>query len=153
MMNYAIFRWLAPLLASFACFVEAAAAEIMIDDAYVRMTPSVARVGAAFMVIRNPSGVARKLVGAQSPAAKVVELHAHRLYEGAMQMRKIASIEIAAGGQVELKPGAYHLMLIDLSGGATEGRTVPIILFFDDGSSKRVAAPVRRVAAETGKKN
>jgi len=152
-MKQTIFRWLAPALAGLACMAQVSAAEITVDGAYVRMTPPGARVSAAFMVVKNPTALTRKLVRAQSPAAKVVELHAHLLHDGVMQMRKIESIEIAAGGQVELKPGSYHLMLIDLAGGAQEGKPVPITLFFDDGSSKRIAAPVRREAAAKDSKH
>jgi len=146
-MTHVFFRWIAPTLAGLAWIAQVGAAEITIDDAYVRMTPPGARVSAAFMTIRNPTDTARKLVRAQSPAAKVVELHAHLLHQGAMQMRKVDSIAIAAGGQVELKPGSYHLMLIDLDGGARKGKPVPITLFFDDGSNLRLSVPVRELAA------
>ena len=134
------------VLACLTAAAFAAESEIGVAAAYVRMPPPGARVSAAFMVLDNPTGVARKLVRAQSPAAKVVELHTHMVHDGYMQMRKIDSIDIAAGGRVELKPGSFHLMLIDFRGGK-EDEAVPISLFFDDGGSKQISVPLRRDVA------
>ena len=139
---------LALVLAGFSVVPAPAGAgesTLAVEEAYVRLPPPGARVSAAFMILSNPTGEARKLVRAQSPAAKVVELHTHKVHDGYMQMRKIDSIDIAAGGRVELKPGSLHLMLIDFRGGK-ENDSVPITLFFDDGSSKRIDPPLRRDA-------
>ena len=36
----------------------------------------------------------------------------------------------------ELKPGSYHVMLIDLKAPLKEGEAVPLTLSFDDGSTR-----------------
>ena len=62
-----------------------------------------------------------------------------------MKMRQVPSIDIKANGQAELKPGSYHVMLIDMTTQLKEGDSVPLTLHFDDGSSQQIAAPVRKL--------
>ena len=48
---------------------------------------------------------------------------------------------------MELRPGSYHVMLMDLKQPLKEGESVPVTLTFRDASGKKtsveVAAPVR----------
>ena len=62
-----------------------------------------------------------------------------------MKMREVKSIDIKANGQAELKPGGYHIMLINIRQALKEGDAVPIALSFDDGSKQQIEAPVRKV--------
>jgi hypothetical protein len=96
------------------------------------------------MVITNAGTTDRKLVKAESPVAKTVELHSHTNENGVMKMREVKSIDIKANGQAELKPGGYHIMLINIRQALKEGDTVPIALSFDDGSKQQIEAPVRK---------
>ena len=123
----------------------AATPELVVDDPYVRLAPPNAPASGAFMVIRNTANADRKLLRAESPAAKTVELHTHINDNGVMKMREVTQIEIKAHGQTELKPGSYHVMLINLTQPLKEGDTVPITLKFDDGSTQQIAAPVRKM--------
>ena len=125
----------------------AADSALRIADPYVRLVPPNAPASAAFMVISNSGSAPRQLLKAQSPVAKTVELHTHVNDHGIMKMRPVSSIAVDAKGKVELKPGSYHIMLIDLKQPLTEGEVVPIALFFDDGSSQQIAAPVRKIQA------
>ena len=61
-----------------------------------------------------------------------------------MKMVAVDKISVPARGQAELKPGSYHIMLIDMKAPLKEGDAVPIMLTFDDGSSQRIDAPVRK---------
>jgi copper(I)-binding protein len=45
-----------------------------------------------------------------------------------------------------LEPSGLHVMLIDLKGPMKEGDKVAITLGFDDGSSKKIEAPIRKPA-------
>ena len=131
----------------------AADGTLRIGDPYVRLVPPNAPASAAFMVISNSGNAERKLLKAQSPAAKTVELHTHINDQGVMKMRQVPSIAIKANGQTELKPGSYHIMLIDLVQALSEGDSVPIALFFDDGSSQQITAPVRKIQATAAAMN
>lgn len=135
------------LIAALPLLSFAADGALRIDDPYVRLVPPNAPASGAFMVISNAGDAPRQLLKAQSPVAKSVELHTHVNDHGVMKMRAVASIAVAAKGSVELKPGSYHIMLIDLKQPLGEGDAVPITLFFDDGSSQQISAPVRRIQA------
>ena len=135
----------APLLAAFALLGSAVAhAEVIVAEPWVRATVPAQKATGAFMQIRNTSDAERKLVKAESPVAKTVELHNHVNENGVMKMRPVTHIVVPAHGKAELKPGSYHVMLIDLKAPLKEGEAVPLTLSFDDGSTQRVDAPVRK---------
>lgn len=129
------------LLASGWCSADNA---LSIHDPYVRLVPEGIKTTGGFMIIRNAGNANRQLIKAESPVANIVELHTHINENGVMKMREVTAIEIKAGGQTELKPGSYHVMLIDLKQPLKEGEQVPITLKFDDGSSHPLQATVRK---------
>ena len=71
-----------------------------------------------------------------------------------MRMRAIEGLPLPAGKSVELKPGGYHVMLIDLVKPLRPGEQVPISLTFlaADGrkSTVEVKAMVRELASRGG---
>lgn len=127
--------------------VHAAESAISLHDAYVRLVPPGIKTTGGYMRIRNAGTEDRRLVKAESPAANIVELHAHANENGVMKMREVANIVIKARSQTELKPGSFHVMLIDLKEELREGGSVPITLRFDDGSSQTLRAPVKKPQA------
>lgn len=134
------------LIASLALCWNTAAADspLSVHAAYVRQVPPGITTTGAFMTIRNTGGVERQLTRAESPVAKTVELHTHINENGVMKMREVPRIPVPANSQAELKPGSYHVMLIDLREALKDGEDVPITLTFDDGSTVKVLAPVRK---------
>jgi copper(I)-binding protein len=126
----------------------ALAGEIVVVDPYVRMVPQGVPTTGAFMLIKNTGNADRKLLRVDSSAAKTVELHSHINDNGVMKMRQVRELEIKAKGQTELKPGSYHVMMIDLRQALQEGEKVPLTLSFDDGSSEKVEAVVRNPASQ-----
>lgn len=125
-------------------FAAGAADGISVVDPYVRMAPPGAMATGAFMVIKNTADKDARLVKAESSASKVAELHTHINDGGVMKMRPVPAIDIKAKGEAVLQPGGLHVMLIDLKGPMKEGDKVAITLGFDDGSSKRIDAPVTK---------
>lgn len=121
-----------------------AADSVSVQDPYVRMAPPNAPATGAFMVIRNNGDKEVKVLKAANPVSRVTELHNHINDGGVMRMRPVTAIEIKAKGEVALKPGGLHVMMIDLKAPLKEGEIVPITLGFDDGSSKVVEAKVVR---------
>ena len=146
-MHYSLIKGALLLIAALPLLSFAADGTLHIGDPYVRLVPPNAPASAAFMVISNNGSAERKLLKAQSPIARTVELHTHINDHGVMKMRAVEHIAIKANGQTELKPGSYHVMLIDLTQALNEGDAVPLTLFFDDGSRQQIAAPVRRIQA------
>ena len=99
------------------------------------------RAGAAYMVIRNSGTTDDALVAVTTPAATVVELHETvPTASGEMMMQPVVSIPVPAGGMAELKPGGYHMMLIDLVAPLVEGTTIELTLTFQGGTVLTVPA-------------
>ena len=145
-------KQLAVLLSAALAFTAFAAdSSLSVVDPYVRLAPPGAQATGAFMLIKNTSAVDRKLVNAESTAAKTVQLHNHINENGVMKMRQVENIDVKANAQAELKPGSYHVMLIDMKTVLKEGDTVPITLIFDDGSKTSIEAPVRKLPTAMAK--
>ncbi len=125
-----------------------AAESVSANEPFVRMVPPGMTVSGAFMVLKNADSKDHKLVKAESPVAQAVELHTHTNEGGVMKMRPIKDIEIKTKGEAVLKPGGLHVMLIGLKQELKEGDSVAITLTFEDGSSKKVEAPVRKIQTE-----
>lgn len=123
----------------------AGAATVEVKDAYVRLMPPTQKVTGAFMTLVNTSDSVRAAVSAKSSVSEVSELHNHINNNGVMQMRQVDKIEVPAGGSTELKPGGYHVMLINLTKPLQLGQMVDITLNFDDGSSTEFQAEVKTV--------
>jgi copper(I)-binding protein len=121
-------------------------AAITIEAPYARAVPDGTPASAAFMLIKNAGEQDIKLIKASSPVAEVVELHTHEMKDGMMQMRRVENIAVAANSQTELKPGGYHIMLIQLKQALVVDEKVAVTLEFDDGTTKTIEAPVKNVA-------
>ena len=122
--------------------------QISITNPYVRMAPPTAKVTGAFMTLKNAGDREVPLVSASSQVANVTELHNHINDGGVMRMRQVKEIVVPVKGEVALKPGSYHVMLIDMKTPLKEGDHVVIKLGFADGSSKDVHAIVKMPMAE-----
>jgi copper(I)-binding protein len=70
-----------------------------------------------------------------------------------MRMRAVTGLDLAAGQTTELKPGGYHVMLMDLKQAVQAGQPVPITLVFEDAKqqrfTQRIEATVRALGAQT----
>lgn len=122
-----------------------AADDISVSDAYARAVPPGQPNSAAFMVFKNGGDSDHAVVAATSSVSDVAELHTHTMANGMMQMRQVEKIDIPAGGETRLQPGGLHVMLIGLQSGLMPGGEVALTLSFEDGSSKQVAVPVRKI--------
>jgi periplasmic copper chaperone A len=137
-------------IAGLALFASAGVlAQITVTEPWVRGTVGGMKATGAFMQIASKADT--RLVSAASPAAKVVEIHEMAMVDNVMRMRAIAALPVPAGKPVELRPGGYHVMLIDLVKPLEAGATVPIALTFEGKDGKRetveVKAEVRALTA------
>ena len=145
------------LLATVLALLCAAAAQAQttVKDAWVRGTVAGQKATGMFAQIVSSGG--GKLVAASSPAAGVVELHEMSMDGSVMKMRAVPGIELPAGKTVELKPGGYHIMLLDLKKELKAGETVPVTLVVEGADKKResveVKATVKALADSQDKKH
>jgi copper(I)-binding protein len=111
--------------------MSAWAQNVTISDAWARATVQGQKATGAFMKITAKDNI--KLVGVSSPAAGVAEIHEMKMDKDVMKMAALPNgLDLPAGKAVELKPGGYHLMLMDLKAPLAKDSTVPVILTFQD---------------------
>ena len=128
--------------------VGATLAQTTVKDPWVRGTVAQQKATGMFANITSASG--GKLVSASSPAAGIVEIHEMMMDGNVMKMRAVPGLDLPAGKAVELKPGGYHVMLMDLKQQVKEGDTVVVTLVVEGKDGKResidVKAPVKALA-------
>ena len=118
------------LIAAMACSAVYAQT-VDIKDAWARTSVQGQKATGAFMKITAKDGA--KLVSASSPAAGVTEVHEMKMDGDIMKMRAVqGGLDLPAGKTVELKPGGYHVMLMDLKAALPKDSTVPLTLVFKD---------------------
>lgn len=142
--HLALSLWLATSFVAPVFAAAGVAEQISVVDPYVRMAPPGAKATGAFMIIKNAGDKDAQLVNANTQSANITELHNHINDNGVMRMRQVKEIAVPAKGEAVLKPGGYHVMLIDMKAPLKEGDHVVIKLGFADGSSKEVHAPVTK---------
>src|SRR5438477_8688508 len=118
--------------------------QIVIRDDWIWAAPASQKMTAAYMVIENHGSTEIALVSASSDASRVFELHKMELENGFMRMHKIDSIKIPADGIAELKPGGYHLMVIDLNKELKEGDKVSMTLQFTQDIKRTIRLTAKR---------
>ncbi len=140
---------LAALALTLGLAAGAAGAQVTVADAWVRGTVTGQKATGVFMQLKSASDTA--LVAAASPVAGVVEIHEMKMDGGVMKMSAIKGLAVPAGKTTELKPGGYHVMLMDLKQPLKEGETVPLTLTFEDKAGKKqsleIKAPVRALTS------
>lgn len=129
-----------------------AQAQTTVADPWVRGTVASQKATGMFAQITSAGG--GKLVSASSPVAGVVEIHEMSMDGNVMRMRAIPALELPAGKTVELKPGGFHVMLMDLKQEIKAGQTVPVTLVVEGADNKRetieVKAQVKALGADKG---
>ncbi|WP_341902617.1 copper chaperone PCu(A)C [Polaromonas sp. YR568] len=105
-------------------------AAVDVSQAWVRATGPGQMATGGFMHLTARTTL--QLVAVSTPAAGVAEVHEMKMEGDIMKMRAVKALELPAGKTVELKPGGYHLMLMDLKQPFAKGSTVPVTLHFRD---------------------
>ena len=138
-----------------ACVLStvSALAQTTVTDAWVRGTVPQQKATGLFAQITSAQG--GRLVSARSPVAGLVEIHEMSMDGDVMKMRALpGGLDLPAGKAVALKPGGYHLMLLDLKQPLKAGDTVSVTLVFEGADKKRetveIKAPVKALASAMG---
>ena len=127
--------------AAFALVAGSALAQVQVQDAWIRATvPGLMATG---MFAKITSATDAKLISASSPVAAVVEVHEMKLEQGIMKMRAVTALDLPAGRSVELKPGGYHVMLMDLRQTMKAGEVVPVTLVVQGADGRKESIEVR----------
>ena len=123
-------------------------AQVTVKEPWVRATVAQQKATGAFMQITSAQDM--RLVEAKTPVAGVVEVHEMVMDKDVMKMRAVPGLDLPAGKSIELKPGGYHVMLMDLKQQMKVGDSVPMTLVVEGKDKKRsnveVTATVKPLA-------
>lgn len=148
----------AALLLSCACLLWASAPSLAHDyklgaleigHPWARSSAPGQRNGSVYLVLKNSGGAADRLVSATTPVAGSVEMHMMRMDGDVMRMRQLDAIELGAGGEIVLKPGAEHLMLIGLKQPLKVGDSFELTLQFEKAGRQVVQVKVEAAPGAT----
>jgi copper(I)-binding protein len=121
-----------------------ALATVTVTEPWVRVTTSFQKSTVAFMQITSSNDA--RLVKAESPVAKVVEIHEMVMKNNVMKMQAVPGIDLPAGKAVELKADGYMVMLMGLKQQIKEGDTIPISIVIEEKDKKRETIKVNASA-------
>lgn len=124
------------------------AGAIVVDAPWTRATPKGAQVAGGFMRVTNTGSTPDTLIGGSFALSKRFELHEMSMNGGVMRMRAAeGGIIIPPGATVELKPGSYHAMMLDLSGPVEQGAPIKGVLTFEKAGDVAIEYAVARIGA------
>lgn len=126
----------------------ATVAAVKVDAAWARATVQGQLGSGAYMNLT--ASRAMQLVGVSTPSAAVAEVHEMKMEGDIMKMRAVPALDLPAGKTVQLKPGGYHLMLMELKGPLAKGSSMPLTLHLRDAkgveSRQEIKVPVMTAA-------
>jgi periplasmic copper chaperone A len=132
---------LAPLLFAIAtASVAQAAAPVAVTGAWARPIVAGQDSTGAYMTLSTREPLT--LLGAETPAAGIVEIHEMKMVGDVMKMRAAETLPLAPGRSLELKPGGFHFMLMDLKAPFKAGTKISMTLRFKDGQGRVSSLPV-----------
>ena len=131
-------RWLVLTMA--LAWTGASQAQVQVKDAWARAAVQGQTATGAFMSLTSIEGA--RLIGASSPVAGVVEIHEMVMDGNVMKMRAVPGLDLPPGRSVELKPGGYHVMLLDLKRPLKVGERVPVELRLETRDKRLVTQPI-----------
>ena len=123
--------------------------DLTIHNARIRATPPKAPVAGGYLTIMNVGSQMDRLIGISAPFAVKTEIHAIKIEDNIMRMRRIeGGIEIPPDGSVILKPGGRHIMFTQLKEQLTHGEQRTITLVFERHGNINIQVSVQDIGKE-----
>ena len=134
------------LLASFLLAASVAApaqsgAPVKVEGAWARSIVPGQQSSGAYMTLTGSEPLT--LLGAETPAAGIVEIHQMKMEGDIMKMRAADTVPLTPGQPLQLAPGGYHFMLMDLKNPFKAGTQIPFTLRLRDAKGKVRTVPLR----------
>lgn len=104
------------------------------------LTPQIPAAG--YFTLRNDGAHPITLTGAASQDCGQLMLHHSSTQNGTAHMDMVQSVVVPAHGSVTFRPGGYHLMCVSPTPAVAPGKSMPVSLQFNDGSSVSANFPV-----------
>ncbi len=113
-------------------------------DPWIREAPPGMTMLGGYVTLHNTGRSAVQVVGAESAAFGSIELHKTEVVDGTAKMLRQDRLEIPAGGELALKPGGYHLMLMQPKRPLKAGDKVDITFKLGDKTTQSASFEVRK---------
>ncbi|AMJ62232.1 copper chaperone PCu(A)C [Bosea sp. PAMC 26642] len=127
------------------------AGSLKIGHPWSRATPAGAKVGGGYLSIENTGTEPDRLVSISAAFSGRIEVHEMATTDGIMTMRPLdAGLVIPAGGKVELKPGGFHIMFMDLQQPLKQDERLKGVLTFEKAGPVEVEFKVEGIGAKGG---
>lgn len=131
--------------ATSASSTAAAADELTLKSGWAKAAPS--GMTAVFGTLHNAGEQPIVITGGSSEVATTVETHTMKMEGGSMVMvRKEDGFTVPAGGELTLKPGADHIMLLGLKKPLLNGEDLTLKVTTKAGGEVTLTVPVRDFA-------
>ena len=144
------------LIAASALVATAASAQdyklgsLEISQPWTRATAPTAKAGGGYLTITNKGTTPDRLIAVRSAVSDKAEIHEMKMEGNVMRMRELADgLEIPPGATVELKPGGYHIMFMDLKAPMAKDAKVPVTFVFEKAGSIDVELLVQAMGAQS----
>jgi copper(I)-binding protein len=125
------------------------AGELEIGGVWTRAMLPGQPTGGGYLTVTNKGKSADRLLSVSTPDAGRAEIHSMTMKDNVMVMRPVeGGLEIPAGGTVELKPGHFHLMFMDVKKPFRKGDTIPVTLDFEKTGKVEISMPVEAANAK-----
>ncbi len=122
--------------------------DLTVENAWSRATVGAGRPGVFYVTIRNAGTTDDALVAIATPAAKMPMLHETVIADGIASMPHAMAIPVPAGETVQLAPGGYHGMLMEMTMAAKDGDSFPVTMTFQTAGTVTVTVEVVSLRAE-----
>ncbi|WP_440905744.1 copper chaperone PCu(A)C [Catenovulum sp. SX2] len=125
--------------------VSNAFAQLTFTDATVRLLPPGLKQTAGYITIHNSADVAATVKLANSNISDTVEFHTTMMHGDMLHMMQVTELTIPANGKLELQPGGYHLMFINLADNWFKQKQVWLEFVDSNNNKHKVAAQLSKM--------
>lgn len=121
-----------------------AQAELLVDDAWVKLAPPSIQMSAAYMKLSNQQQEAQVITGVSADCCASAMLHVTRTQDDKVSMAHLEQLSIPAQSSTHLQPGDIHIMLMKPRYELALDTPVRITFTFSDGSHQDIDMIVKR---------
>jgi len=125
-------------------FAFNARAELLVEDAWVKLAPSSIQMSAAYMKLSNQQQDAQVITGVTADCCASAMLHVTRTQGDKVSMDHLEQLSIPAQSSIHLQPGDMHIMLMKPRYELALDTPVRITFTFSDGSHQDIDIIVKR---------
>ncbi len=136
-----MFRILALMIIGVITSSSALASELELVHGWARETPPGKSMTAAYGKLRNIGRESLVVTGVSTEVAARSSIHMTRIERDRSTMRPVSNVTIAPGEEVELAPGALHIMLMKLEAPLVSGESIDICFELENNAD--VCLPIR----------